>query len=88
MESLEQRVYEIEERNKTVELDKAWETSIARRALIIALTYAVVGIFLQTIRIERPWTTAIAPAIAFVLSTLTIPLFKKVWIKRQSPKQK
>ena len=88
MESIEQRIQKIEERNKAVELDKAWETSGARRVLIIVLTYVVVGIFLQTIRIERPWVTAIVPAMAFVLSTLTIPLFKKTWIKRQSPEQK
>lgn len=83
MPSLEERVEKIEDRNRSVELDKAWETSGTRRVLIIAFTYAVVGIFMQTIHIERPWTTAVIPAIAFAVSTFTLPHFKRWWIQRQ-----
>jgi hypothetical protein len=83
MDPLEERVAKIEERNASVELDKAWETSGTRRVLIIAFTYAVIGLFLQTIHIDRPWLAAIVPAIAFTLSTLTMPYFKERWIERQ-----
>lgn len=82
MESLEERVSRIEERNRSVELDKRWETSWTRRLLIVAFTYIAVGIFLAAIRVENPWLTAIVPAIAFTLSTLTIPFFKRWWIEK------
>ena len=35
MEALEKRIKKIEERNKKVELDKAWEGSKTRKILII-----------------------------------------------------
>jgi hypothetical protein len=41
-----------------------------------------VGVFLQTIHIDRPWITAIVPAIAFAISTLAMPYFKKAWVRR------
>ena len=42
---LEERVKSIEERNKRVEKDKAWETSIIRKVCICILTYVVVIIY-------------------------------------------
>lgn len=82
MESLEERVSRIEGRNKSVELDKAWETSWARRLLIVAFTYIAIGVFLSVIKVEKPWLAAIVPALAFTLSTLTMPFFKKYWVDR------
>ena len=41
--SLEGRIAELEERNKRVELDKAWETSWTRKIIIAVLTYLVVA---------------------------------------------
>ncbi len=82
METLDQRVGRIEERNRIVEADKAWETSWTRKFLIITFTYIAVGIFLTFIHIERPWLSAIVPALGFTLSTLTLPIFKKLWTRR------
>ena len=76
---LEERVNKIEERNKAVEIDKAWETSWTRKLLIVVFTYVAIGIFLSVIKVEQPWLAAIVPAIAFTLSTLTMPFFKRVW---------
>ena len=84
MEPLEERVSRIEERNQAVEADKAWETSWTRRLLIAIFTYVAIGIFLSVIKIDRPWLSAIVPAIGFTLSTLTMPFFKKEWVKRIS----
>jgi hypothetical protein len=81
METLEQRIQKIEDRNKKVELDKAWETSWARRILLTSFTYLAIGTYLWTIKIERPWLNAIVPAVAFMISTLTMPYFKKLWLK-------
>lgn len=82
MPPLEERLEKIEERNKSVELDKAWETSWTRRLLIVTFTYIAIGVFLSVIRVDRPWLAAIVPAIGFTLSTLTMPFFKAWWIKR------
>ncbi len=81
MESLEDRVSQIEERNKTVEMEKSWETSWARRLLLALFTYIAIGAYLKVIEVERPWISAIVPALAFMISTLTMPFFKKLWLK-------
>lgn len=74
----------IKERNKRVELDKAWETSFTRKLLIFIFTYLAVGVYLWAIDIPKPWLNAIVPAVAFVLSTLTMPFFKRVWARYKS----
>jgi len=84
MEPLEERVSRIEERNQAVEADKAWETSWTRRLFIAIFTYIAIGVFLAVIKIDRPWLSAIVPAIGFTLSTLTMPFFKQAWLKRFS----
>ncbi len=78
---LEKRVKSIEQRNKKVESDKAWEVSYTRRSLLMLFTYLSIGFYLQAIKIPQPWLNAIVPAIAFMLSTLTLPMFKKLWLR-------
>lgn len=72
----------IQERNKRVEADKAWETSNARKALIAVFTYLAIGAYLNAINVPAPWLNAIVPTVAFLLSTLTMPWFKRMWVKR------
>ena len=86
LEGLEERVMRIEDRNKRVELDKYWETSYLRRILVTAFTYLSVGFYFQAIGVANPWLNAIVPAIAFMLSTLTLPFFKRVWLKHLTTK--
>lgn len=62
-------------------MDKAWETSWMRRGLLTLFTYLVVGVYLWVIEIPRPWLNAIVLAVTFMLSTLTMPFFKKLWIR-------
>lgn len=83
VKDLEKRISEIEMRNKKVELDKAWETSLTRRILLILLTYLVIALVMSFADIDRPFINAIIPAIGFGLSTLTISFAKKWWISRQ-----
>lgn len=78
---LEERVRKIEERNAKVELDKAWETSYFRRGLLVVFTYLAIGFYLNAIGIGQPWLNAIVPAVAFMLSTLTLPFFRELWLK-------
>jgi len=81
MENLEQRIQKIEERNRKVEKNKGWETSWTRRGLLTFFTYLAIGIYLWVIEIPRPWLNAVVPAVAFMLSTLTMPFFKELWLK-------
>ena len=45
MKDLEKEIKEIKQRNKRVELDKKWETSLTRRLCICLLTYVIVVIY-------------------------------------------
>ncbi len=81
IESLEREIEKLKERNRKVELDKKWETSLVRRGLLIVFTYLAIGFYLNAIRVENPWINAVVPSIGFLLSTLTLPYFKNLWIK-------
>ncbi len=81
IELLEKRIEEIEKRNKAVELNKAWETSWTRRLLLIVFTYLAIAAYLWFIVGINPWINAIVPAIGFLLSTLTLPFFKSLWVR-------
>ncbi len=86
MDTLEQRVEKIEARNVKVEVDKAWEGSLMRKTLIVVFTYGIIGLYLEVIEVAQPWINAIVPTIGFTLSTLTMPFFKKIWIRFQLKK--
>ena len=49
MPTLEERVQKIEERNRGVEQDKAWETSVVRRIILAVFSYLVIAIFFLVI---------------------------------------
>jgi len=81
MLDIKKEVQQIKERNKKVEADKAWEISLTRKIIIVILTYLVIVIFFFIAELPKPWINAIVPSLAFVLSTLSLPLFKKIWFK-------
>lgn len=88
IEELEKRIEEIERRNRRVEVNKAWETSYTRRALIIIFTYLAIALyFLYTLNVD-PWMNAIVPTIGFLLSTLSLPYFKRIWERMAYKKSK
>ena len=74
---LKREIERIKERNKRVELDKAWERSWTRRILIAVITYLVILAFLYSIGAPYPSLSALVPMAGFILSTLTIPVFKR-----------
>ena len=78
---LEKRIKVIESKNSSVELNKAWETSYTRKLLLILFTYLAISLYLFFIVHINPWINAVVPAIGFLLSTLTLPYFKKLWAK-------
>lgn len=78
-DDLEKEILLIKVRNKRVETDKAWETSWTRKFILIIFTYLGIGFYLRAINIDKPWLNAIVPSAGFLLSTLTLPVFKKIW---------
>lgn len=84
MKDLDSRIEKIEERNKRVETDKAWETSWTRRICICILTYIVVLIYSYIIsKYDNIFLSSLVPVIGFTLSTLSLGIVRKVWQKRR-----
>ena len=83
LEQLKKDIAEIKERNARVELDKAWEVSGARKVLITILTYIVIVLFFYFAHLPKPFLNAIVPTLGFLLSTLSVSYFKKLWIKHK-----
>lgn len=84
---MENEIIKIKERNKKVELDKAWETSWTRKLCICVLTYIVVVIYSYVInKISNIWLSSLVPVIGFTLSTLSLNVVRKNWEKRVNNK--
>ena len=81
IEKLKEEVEKIKERNRRVEKDKAWETSLTRRIAIAVSTYILIAIFLIIIDVERPFLSAIIPAAAYLLSTASLEFLRRWWLK-------
>lgn len=80
---LEKEINEIKERNKRVELDKAWETSWTRKICICILTYIVVIIYSYVIRnFDNILFSSLVPVIGFTLSTLSLKIVRNIWEKK------
>ena len=79
---LEQEIESIKKRNKKVELDKAWETSLTRRLCIMMLTYIVVISYSFAIaNTNNVFLSSLVPVIGFTLSTLSLGLVRRIWEK-------
>ena len=82
--NIEKEIKEIKERNKKVELDKAWETSWTRRIFIMILTYIVVVIYSYIVsKYNNIILSSLVPVIGFTLSTLSLKLVRKIWQKNK-----
>ena len=81
--SVEEKIKKIEERNKRVEKDKAWEISLTRKICIMILTYIVVVIYSYFIRkYDNIFLSSLIPVIGFTLSTLSLKLVRRIWEKK------
>lgn len=78
---LANEINKIKERNKKVEIDKAWETSLTRKIVLALLTYIVISLFFLMAGFPDPWRSSIVPTLGFILSTMSLPFFKKSWMK-------
>ncbi|MBN2331098.1 MAG: hypothetical protein JXC85_04735 [Candidatus Aenigmarchaeota archaeon] len=82
IKELEKEIERIKGRNERVEQDKAWETSKTRKSIIALFTYLAIALYMQAINLPAPWLNAIVPTVGFLLSTLTLPLFRRLWADR------
>ncbi len=79
--NIEQEILEIKERNEKVENDKAWEISFARRFFISVVTYIFAFWWLFIIQEPKAWLKSFVPVIGYVVSTLSLPIVRKIWTK-------
>ena len=80
---LNKEIEEIKNRNKRVELDKAWETSWTRKICICILTYIVVVFYSYIVRnYNNIFLSSLVPVIGFTLSTLSLRYVRRVWEKK------
>lgn len=84
IKELEEKIIEIENRNKRVEQDKAWETSSLRKILIIVMTYIFAVLYLTVADNSNPFFGAVVPCVGFFLSTQSIKIIKNMWIKNKN----
>ena len=77
----EKEIKKIQERNKRVELDKAWETSKTRKVSIAILTYFVMVLVMYSLNMDNPFIGAIIPTLGFTLSTFSLDFIKAFWKK-------
>ena len=81
LKDLENEIENIKQRNKRVELDKKWETSLTRKLCICILTYIVVIIYSYMVRnYDNIFLSSLVPVIGFTLST-SLRYIRKIWEK-------
>lgn len=81
--NIEERIEIVEQRNKRVELEKAWETSGTRKMCIAVCTYVVMVCVMYVLNNETPFISALVPTLGFLLSTATFSSIKRVWIAKK-----
>ncbi len=81
--NIEKEIKNIQNRNRRVEIDKKWETSLTRRLFIMILTYIIIVIYSYLIRNNNNiFLSYIVPVIGYILSTLSLKLIIKIWEHR------
>ena len=78
---LQDEIFLIKQRNKRVEVDKAWEISKTRSLSILFLTYICASIALYFIGVRNYFANALIPTLGFFLSIQSLPFIKKWWGK-------
>ena len=81
--NIEEEIKNIQNRNRRVELDKKWETSLTRILCIMILTYIIIVIYSYLIRNNNNiFLSSFVPVIGYLLSTLSLKLIRKIWEHR------
>ncbi len=83
MSNIESRLALIEERNKRVELEKAWEISLTRTISILIITYVLATVVMYIIDVPKPYINSIIPTLGYFLSVQSLPMIKRAWMRRK-----
>ena len=76
LKEIEQEIQKIKQRNKRVELDKAWETSWTRKICICILTYIIVVIYSYVIRnFDNTFLSSLVPVIRIYIINIVIKIY-------------
>lgn len=82
LQEIKKEVDLIKERNKKVEVDKAWETSNFRVISLSLITYIITAIVFYFIGVKNYLLNALIPTVGFYLSTQSLSIIKNFWIKK------
>lgn len=83
IKQLREEIEAIKTRNKRVEADKAWETSLTRNIFIAVVTFILAYILMLLITESQPFGKALVGSVLYLLSTQTYGLLKKWWLKKR-----
>lgn len=81
IKNLEDKIEAINERNKKVEADKAWERSSFRTLSICVITFIIASLVMYFIGVQKYLLNALIPTLGYFLSTQSLPFIKKWWIR-------
>lgn len=82
IQKIEEGLQAINERNKKVEGDKAWERSSFRVFSLCVITFIVASFVMYFIGVERYLLNALIPTLGYFLSTQSLPVIKNWWVNR------
>ena len=87
LENLKLDIKKIKERNKRKKQEsrarQSLETSMTRKVSIIILTYIVMVLVMNTLKMEELLINAIILTLGFTLSTFSMSLIKIFWLKKR-----
>ena len=87
LENLKLDIKKIKERNKRKKQKsrarQSLETSMTRKVSIIILTYIVMVLVMNTLKMEELLINAIILTLGFTLSTFSMSLIKIFWLKKR-----
>lgn len=81
-QKLQDELSALKARNARVDADKAWETSLFRKVLILVITYILAAVVMWTIGVPNYFLSACIPTLGYFLSTLSLSVVKGWWVKR------
>lgn len=82
IKNLEEKIDAINERNKKVEADKAWEGSNFRIFSLCIITFIIASFVMYFIGVQKYLLNALIPTLGYFLSTQSLPFIKKWWIRK------